>query len=95
MDKAILLLSHIDESGIEAGHYLAHLAYIDVAHMDFIARLVLMELNQLFLLQKGQLNIVLVSGYCRRFLRLCVDILCLLCFFPFGMLYNRFNIIMK
>ena len=61
MDKAVLFLAHVNKSSIETRHNLAYLADINVADTNFIARLVFMELNQLFIFQKCQLDIALVG----------------------------------
>ena len=46
----------IDESGIEPWHRLDDLAEEDITHREIVVRLLVMQLDELFLLQKGYLH---------------------------------------
>ena len=63
VDKAVLVLTHIDEGGIEPRHDFAHLADVNVADMDFVAGLVLVQFDQLLVFEKCKLDFAVGSGY--------------------------------
>ena len=55
MQKSILLMPYIYECGIEAGHNLFNPAEVDVTNVKLIARFLLMEFNQPFILKQSHL----------------------------------------
>ena len=61
MHEAVLVLAHVDEGGIEAGHDFPHLAYVNVPHLYFAVVGFLVELDKLFVFEERYLD-ALVSG---------------------------------
>ena len=53
MDECVLFVPHVDERGVEPGHYLAHLAQIDVPDGEARLALLLVELDQHLVFAQG------------------------------------------
>ena len=63
MYKTVFVLAHINKCRIKSRHDFAHLANEDVAHMNLVARLVLVELDELLVLKQCNLNFTIRYGY--------------------------------
>ena len=57
MQKAILLISYVDERSIETRHHLLYAAIIKVSDLKAGVTCFLMQLNELLVLQKGNINL--------------------------------------
>ena len=49
--EPVFVLAHVDEGGVEPLHNFAYLADVNVTHLNLIAGLVLVELDQLLVFQ--------------------------------------------